>query len=76
MQHKKKYHLLDPDFDAKKNYFFKEIKSNYFDEMEKYFSEYFKKGEMNKTHLDTFFSNNKFRSLGKLTKNLETMQNK
>ena len=75
MQHNK-YNLLQADFNPKKNYFYKEIKPERFTEMEKYFVEYFQKGEMNKINLDSFFSNYKYRSLGKLTKNLETMQTK
>jgi len=68
------FHLLDPDFDPKKNYFFKEIKIEKFEEIAVFFDNYFQKGEMNKDSLDKYF--NGFPSMPKFTKNLENLQSK
>ncbi len=66
--------MLDPNFDPVKNYFFKEIKIEKFEEIGSYFDEYFEKGIMNKSNLEEYF--NKFKSLSKLSKNLENLKTK
>jgi hypothetical protein len=72
---RKQFHLLDADFDPKKNYFFKEIKFEKFEEIGIFIDGYFKKGEMNKNHLEKYFVDN-FPGMHKHTKNLEQLQKK
>jgi hypothetical protein len=68
----RKFHLLDPDYDTKKNYFFKEIKAEKFEEISNFMHEYFTKGEMSKDALERYF--NTFPAMPKLTKNIENLQ--
>lgn len=71
---RKHFHLLDADFDPKKNYFFKEIKAEKFEEIASFMHEYFKKGETHKDHLEKYF--NGLPAMPKFTKNLERLQAK
>lgn len=71
-----RYHhnLLDQDFDPVKNYFFKEIKAEKFNEIGIFFEDYFKKGDMNKDALDKYFD--AIKNMSRFTKNLENLQQK
>lgn len=68
------FHLLDPNFNPKKNYFFKELKAEKIEEIGNYIHEYFQKGDMNKVSLEKYL--NTFPAIPKLTKNIENLQNK